>query len=153
MSLTYGSMSFDDTVTIVVGPEKRKFIVPKNFLCRSSPFFRAALSGNWSETSPGGCLEMPEEDGDTFTAYLQWTFSGEVVVYEYEADLSNLNNHCPKLFDLYVFADKVGDGTAEYYHGPSSPYQRTICHATFGTYDSESDEPTAGELHAHEMAS
>ncbi|GAB7338111.1 hypothetical protein MBLNU457_4470t1 [Dothideomycetes sp. NU457] len=102
-------MSFQDTVTIVVGPEKRRFIAPKNVLCRYSPFFRAALSGSWSETSPGGCLEMPDDDGDTFTAYLQWTVSGEVVVYEYEARSSNLNIHYVKLFDLYVFADKVGD--------------------------------------------
>lgn len=109
-SLTYYSMSFDDTVTIVVGREKRRFVAPKNVLCRSSPFFRAALSGNWSETKQGGCLTMPDDDSDTCTAYLQWSVSGEVVVHEDEADSSNLVTHFEKLLDLYVFADKVGDG-------------------------------------------
>jgi len=100
-------MSFDDTVTIVVGPEKRRFIAPKNVLCQHSLFFKAAFSGNWAESSPGSCLEMPEDDSDAFTTYLHWTVTGEVV-YDHEI-ASDADTLLQESVDLYILADKVCD--------------------------------------------
>jgi len=99
-------MSFDDMVTVKVGPKKKVFTAPRNVLCRS-PFFKAALSGNWAEGKKA--LTLPEDRCDTFAIYLQWAVSGQVVISDEESTLDNQWTHFTGLVELYILADKLGE--------------------------------------------
>ncbi|GAB7338110.1 hypothetical protein MBLNU457_4469t1 [Dothideomycetes sp. NU457] len=99
-------MSFDDMVTIKVGFEEKVFMAPRNVLCQS-PFFKAALSDTWEDSKEG--FTMPEDDVDAFAAYLQWAFSGQVIVCDDELTTDIAGVFYNRLVELYILADKIHD--------------------------------------------
>ena len=51
-------------------------------MIKSSDFFKACCDGhNWAE-STAKTVRMPEQDYNTFTAYLQWLYTNELVVHD-----------------------------------------------------------------------
>ena len=67
---------FED-VTVLVGPQERRFIVHKNIICRSSAFFRLACTGEWKEVRDR-TVKLHERDPVSFEVYLGWLYTGEV---------------------------------------------------------------------------
>ena len=62
-----------EAVTVIVGPEKRKFSVHETLLRSNSAFFEAALKKDWKE-GMHRTVTLPEEDADTFYIYVQWLY-------------------------------------------------------------------------------
>ena len=76
-------LDLHETVTLLVGPSKEKFTVLKLFLVKSSDFFKACCKEGaaWVE-SETKTIEMPEEDPKIFSAYLQWLYTQELVIFD-----------------------------------------------------------------------
>lgn len=65
-----------DTVTVLVGPDKYKFIVHKNLICASSTFFGCAFEGNFAEGATQQ-IELPEEKPCLFKFFCDWLYLAE----------------------------------------------------------------------------
>lgn len=66
----------DDLVTLLVGSEEQeKFVVHGYRLIETSEFFRAALQKEWKEGQTR-IIELPEEDTEDTTNYLNFVFDG-----------------------------------------------------------------------------
>ena len=67
------SIFADSIVTIEVGPNKQPFQASKALLCLRSPFFKAAFTGNFKETSQHSIL-LEEDSPDAFKLFLEWAY-------------------------------------------------------------------------------
>ncbi|KAJ8111674.1 hypothetical protein OPT61_g5789 [Boeremia exigua] len=66
--------SFDpEFITILVGPQKKRFVVHKSVLIHHSSYFRAALTGNFKEASDM-VVELKEECEITFEIFVHWLY-------------------------------------------------------------------------------
>ncbi|KAI9676800.1 MAG: hypothetical protein M1829_002895 [Trizodia sp. TS-e1964] len=65
---------FQDAITVLVGPTEDSFAVHKAPVCEVSPFFRAALDGNFRE-SKEGIIKLPDEDPKIFGCFLHWLYN------------------------------------------------------------------------------
>lgn len=67
--------SFDigDSVTLVVGPEKREMLVQANVLERGSGFFKAALKKEWLEGQTHR-ITLPDDTHQAMTDYLNFAY-------------------------------------------------------------------------------
>ena len=74
-------------------------------LVTASPFFAAALNGNFSEASDKK-VELPEENPQTFEAFANWLYHPDQDISEMEA-FQVPGNKWRCIIDLYIFADKV----------------------------------------------
>ena len=61
------------TVTIFVGKDKRPFHVHRSLLRETSSFFKAALEGDFRESSEQK-MDLPEEDEGSFDVFVQWLY-------------------------------------------------------------------------------
>ncbi|KAF2151888.1 hypothetical protein K461DRAFT_294761 [Myriangium duriaei CBS 260.36] len=96
---------FSDTATVLVGKHKTAFSVHTAIICRQSPFFKAALEGNWIE-SEQQTVKLPEDDPDTFSDFLKWLYSGTVdppVAATSNETRLDISPH----INLYVLAEKL----------------------------------------------
>lgn len=81
-------------------------MLPQAIATKHSVFFRTAISGNFKEAKERA-IELPKAEVDTFTSFLQWMYTGEVVVMEPEEaakDQRNENQN-ERLAKLYVLGD------------------------------------------------
>ena len=104
-----------------MGSAAKRFAIPKCVLTKSSEFFQACHRGDWQEVSTK-TVKLPEVDVESFSIYLQWLYTGEIVVSEEgldddanmrllpETERQRLGHqhHFP-LLKLAVLADKLGD--------------------------------------------
>ncbi|KAH7355593.1 hypothetical protein BKA66DRAFT_575230 [Pyrenochaeta sp. MPI-SDFR-AT-0127] len=60
--------------TVLVGPQKDRFHIHKDLLTHYSPFFRAALSGNFKEAEEH-TVTLPEECPKTFEYFVHWLYN------------------------------------------------------------------------------
>ncbi|KAK3112819.1 hypothetical protein LTR53_010500 [Teratosphaeriaceae sp. CCFEE 6253] len=67
------------TIDIIVGIERRVFLVHEQLLCSRSAFFQAALNKEWKEGQKRK-VELPEEDCSDFSRYVHWLYSGKLAV-------------------------------------------------------------------------
>ncbi|KAL8727948.1 MAG: hypothetical protein Q9166_005713 [cf. Caloplaca sp. 2 TL-2023] len=74
---------FDDTVTVLVGPEKERFSIHKRLICQY-PFFTAAYDGAFEE-SAAGTLKLPEHDPFIFRFFIYWLYTGKLDGHHYPA--------------------------------------------------------------------
>ena len=65
------------TATILVGADEVVFHIPKALLCATSPFFKAALDGNFQEKDTQ-LLKLPEEDPRIFAIINRWMYCKEL---------------------------------------------------------------------------
>jgi len=64
-------------VDIKVGPEKRLFKLHKQLLCDASPYFEAALNGQFKESNDQ-TIEMQDEAVSMFERFQLWIYSGNI---------------------------------------------------------------------------
>ena len=118
-SLTHASrFVFEEEITILVGPEERRFVAYKDVLCYSSKFFRAALEKDFKEKNEK-IVRLPEVDIGTFSIYLQWAYTGQVVGVpvcqtclhnSYQGVYGEHEDPCEMAYiDLYILGDLLDD--------------------------------------------
>jgi poly(rC)-binding protein 2/3/4 len=76
---------FTSVATVIVGEAdhktrpQTKYIVHKELLAQTSPFFAAALNGTFAE-GLDQTVRLPEEKPETFEWFLQWLYTGALTV-------------------------------------------------------------------------
>lgn len=63
-----------DHVTVVVGPERRKYVIHKTFLTHYSEYFNNALNGSWEEAEDRAITLHDIEPG-IFNVFVDWLYS------------------------------------------------------------------------------
>lgn len=110
-------LDLTESFKLIIGADKREVVVHKHMLIRTSDFFKACCSGhNWKENSTK-IIELPEDDYETLSVYLDWLYTGEVVATDEDATDEGRGN--PKwqsasglhavLVKLAILADRLLD--------------------------------------------
>ncbi|KAM0797441.1 hypothetical protein BDR22DRAFT_440417 [Usnea florida] len=94
--------SFSAVVQVKVGHEKT-FIVYRDILCRSAPYFKAALEGGFKE-SQDQVLELPDDDPTAFSHFQLWLYTGNIL----ESHKSAKDIDWRVLISIYLFGDVRG---------------------------------------------
>ena len=89
-------------VTILVGPDKAPFVVPKSLLCQNSKFFDRAFNGKFKEAAEG-IIRLPEDTVLAFQMMLQWIYTGNIVV----PTGWNPSETTATYLDFFKLADKI----------------------------------------------
>ncbi|KAK5713456.1 hypothetical protein LTR15_011156 [Elasticomyces elasticus] len=103
-------LQYTDVYTVLVGAEEEKFMLHASIAVKHSKFFHAACNGGFKEAEEK-VIRLPETTPATFGAYLQWAYSGSVVVVddkELKADVTGTKNRW-RLAKLYVLANFLAD--------------------------------------------
>ncbi|QSZ35251.1 hypothetical protein DSL72_008120 [Monilinia vaccinii-corymbosi] len=95
-----GAMLGTELVTIIVGEEKRKFVVHQQLICGSVWYFDVAFSTSRFREGQEKRMEMPEDDPEAFELFTHWLYRGSVP-RPFDADGFD------HLVSLYVFAEKL----------------------------------------------
>lgn len=93
----------------------------KSFLVKSSEFLKKCCDGNWQETTTK-TIKLEDIDSELFSAYLQWIYTGELVVCDeqdhLEAAAANAVNNEPiyskythKLVEFAILSDRLLDSS------------------------------------------
>ncbi|TVY15073.1 hypothetical protein LARI1_G006125, partial [Lachnellula arida] len=92
-------------VTLVVGPEKKEFVVHKEFACQYSPVFKAAFNGEFIE---GQTQTYALEDVTEPVARLlvNWLYTQQLDLCRYEAGHAEKKVEDLSLCQLWVLAGK-----------------------------------------------
>lgn len=89
-------------VHFMLGPDKKVFTIHKNLLCKTAPYFEAALNGSFKEALEQS-IEMPEDDPTMFECFQVWIYTGSIVgTNETENDVETLT-----LIKVYAFAERL----------------------------------------------
>ncbi|KAK4495380.1 hypothetical protein PRZ48_013711 [Zasmidium cellare] len=88
--------SYNETITVLVGPEEEKFIVHKSTACDNSPFFEAACSQHWVEGQEK-VVRLPDTTPKLFAAFLHWAYSRELKL---DDEPDGRGGNYPRTFDL-----------------------------------------------------
>jgi len=70
-------LEFSNTFTVLVGSEKKNYVLHKCFVVKTSGFFATATNGNWEQSKDQ--ISLPDYDSPTFEQYLQWLYTGSIV--------------------------------------------------------------------------
>ncbi|KAL8990915.1 MAG: hypothetical protein Q9169_007996, partial [Polycauliona sp. 2 TL-2023] len=88
-------------IQLNVGAEKALFHVHKGLICESSPFFKAAFTGEFKEEKSGSML-LDEDDPHLFGHVVQWLYHGKLKAHSnLETDT---DNEWEQLCRLYILA-------------------------------------------------
>jgi hypothetical protein len=63
-----------DHVTVIVGPEARKYVIHKTFLSHYSEYFDNALNGSWEEAEDR-TIALDDIEPRTFDFFVDWLYS------------------------------------------------------------------------------
>ena len=75
----------------------------KDILCRSAPYFKAALEGGFKE-SKDQVLELPDDDPTAFSHFQLWLYTGNIL----ESHKSAKDIDWRVLISIYLFGDVRG---------------------------------------------
>jgi hypothetical protein len=95
---------------VLVGTDEKEFILYISIATARSNFFKAACTGSFKEAEEK-IVRLPEADVDVFESYVQWIYSGEIVVLEAD-ELANDKDGGflrRKMIRLYGLADALMD--------------------------------------------
>ena len=67
----------EESVTLIVGPEKRELLVHANHIARNSEFFKTALKKEWRE-GQARTVSMPTDDYETMNTYLRFVYGSQL---------------------------------------------------------------------------
>ncbi|KAH0382040.1 hypothetical protein KCU92_g6635, partial [Aureobasidium melanogenum] len=87
---------FQETVTLIVGDEKKPYVVHKDLLCFYSDYFRAAFQGSFKEATERK-VELPGVIKDVFEHFQVW-------LYTRRLDFADTQFHT--IIRLWIFGDQ-----------------------------------------------
>ncbi|KAL9032508.1 MAG: hypothetical protein Q9180_006459 [Flavoplaca navasiana] len=91
------------TVNVGSGGDAESWIIHKRLLTHHSPFFAAALKGNFAESATN-TVSLVEDDPDAFKLFVQWLYSGELALGE----LASYSKSLPRVACLaWALGDKL----------------------------------------------
>lgn len=93
-----------DSISVVVGPEKRVFSVSKKLLCDSSAVFKRALGGSFLEAVENK-YDLPDVDVLTFGYYLQFSHTGAIGHPPDFDGRPGISLYLKQMLAVYYFAD------------------------------------------------
>lgn len=77
-TLTDGNRyDFSQSFDVLVGPEKKRFSVPRDILIERSGFFEAARSPRWKQ-DPSDPTDLSDHDPQEFSSYLEIVYTGKL---------------------------------------------------------------------------
>ena len=79
---------------------QEEFMVHTELLCHYSPFFKAAISGNWTEAKTG-VVNLPNDEPRIFEIFQSYIYAGSLDLLPEQVSDASL------LVALWVFADKM----------------------------------------------
>lgn len=79
--------------TILVGPDKKKFVVHQALLCSKSPYFTKALTGPFEEGQTG-IVKLEDVTPALFRIIVIWLYTGKIV-YTASNEDSNIDDELP----------------------------------------------------------
>ena len=91
---------FETIVMVDVGPERIRYSIHKGLLCSRSDYFKAALTGNFSEAADQ-VVTLDDEDPEIFRTFNAWLYT-DVLVEDTDPEMQQWS----LLFKIYVFAEK-----------------------------------------------
>lgn len=102
--------------TVLVGPEKTRFVVHQDLIAHHSDFFKAALTGNFKEAAEK-TVALTEEDPVFFEFFVHWLYYQKLPTKD-DADVNLLGQwmneddygdlETDNLIVLHILADKYG---------------------------------------------
>ena len=105
-------LDYTQDITVLVGETEQRFTLHKGIVTQHSAFFRAACNGKFKE-SIEETVRLPEVDVAIFKIYVQWIYTGEIVVIDPEELTDHESKNAPtrylRLTQLYVLADRLED--------------------------------------------
>lgn len=103
-------LDFSNEITVLVGAEEKRFNLQADFLTRRSKFFEAACTQRFQEGLEK-LIRLPEVKSELFAVYLQWAYTGEIVVLDPEAAAKDDKGSRTyyELTRLYILADMLDD--------------------------------------------
>ncbi|KAK5683356.1 hypothetical protein LTS10_004887 [Elasticomyces elasticus] len=101
-------LQYTDVFTVLVGVEEEKFVLHASIATKHSKFFQAACNGGFKEAQEK-VIHLPEVQPATFRAYVQWIYSGAVVVTDFEEHKTDVKGRSCResLVKLYILADII----------------------------------------------
>lgn len=81
--------------------------VHKDLICKSSAFFRSALSHGWKE-SKEQTVRLVEEDPEIFELYIHWLYRGMIAAFSARPDDFGMAQYL-QMARAYVLGDKLQD--------------------------------------------
>ncbi|ETI25023.1 hypothetical protein G647_04393 [Cladophialophora carrionii CBS 160.54] len=91
-----GSFAMSDIITVIVGPEARKFQLHESLLVSQSPFFRKCLQSGMKEQEEKTVV-LPEDDWTTFSILAGLLYTHTI----------SSTNPIRALMSAYMLADKL----------------------------------------------
>ncbi|KAI9790485.1 MAG: hypothetical protein M1833_001924 [Piccolia ochrophora] len=91
-------------IDIFVGPTKVQWRVHEELLCHYSPFFRAALRGNFKEAKDKS-ITLPEDDSFVFRFLVLYMYRGSLP--EFQLNIMTKRSNLSIYLELYFLADKL----------------------------------------------
>lgn len=93
------SVSFKNTMTVIVGSSKESFMVYTDVICARSSFFKSACE-RWKKN--GEAIKLLDVEPRLFDSYLQCVYRNEPPEVGYSGSLEHF-------VDVYILADRLGD--------------------------------------------
>lgn len=109
-SIASNIRDFDNTITVLVGPEEKRFSVHEDAICDKSKFFKAACRKCWIEGRER-LVRLPEHKADVFQDYCKWVYSG-VISTTLITPLDSVREKTAeetRFIDLYLLGDSLDD--------------------------------------------
>ncbi|GAB7324627.1 hypothetical protein MBLNU13_g08512t1 [Cladosporium sp. NU13] len=92
---------YNDSISVLVDSEERRFVVHKDVICATSKFFKAACSASWKEGQEG-IVRLPTVKPSVFEMYVDWLYFSEIAS-KVTGSLTG------PLIDLFLLGDMVDD--------------------------------------------
>ncbi|KAF2121754.1 hypothetical protein BDV96DRAFT_483372, partial [Lophiotrema nucula] len=93
-------------VKVLVGKDREEYIIHKQVLTRSSPFFQSAMKRQWAERrKEPNTVELLDDNSAAFTLYSQWLYTGSIPT----AEESLREVPYRDLVHAYLLGDKLMD--------------------------------------------
>ena len=97
-----------DVVTVLVGSERKKFVIHEQPLRSSSRFFEAALSRGWKENTEKK-VSLSEETPDLFEIYALWTYTRKLFTEDKTQAMESNQYPYARLAGLYNIGARLQD--------------------------------------------
>lgn len=98
--------NYEDTIQVLVGPDKRPFTIHEAMIRAKSPFFTAALNHDWTETQTK-TVSLGETSPEIFATNAHWVYTSQLdmdMLVKPGEEISHLD-----LAKLWIFADMILD--------------------------------------------